>query len=109
MNLLVVARLVCSRANQKDIQINFKGKAEYEQLIAFRLANAVNADIGASNLHIVRVGRTVYAGDDQLLTLETILKPRQYSLTAQCTEFRKVLVNGIMSLMNDLQRGCRLR
>ena len=55
---------------KKDIQINFKGKAEYEQLIAFRLANAVNADIGASNLHIVRVGRTVYAGDDQLLTLE---------------------------------------
>lgn len=54
----------------KDVQINFKGKAEYEQLIAFRLANAVNADIGASNLHVVRVGRTVYAGDDQLLTLE---------------------------------------
>ncbi|MDP4208886.1 MAG: cadherin-like beta sandwich domain-containing protein [Bacteroidota bacterium] len=53
----------------KTIQISIIGASQYEQIIAFRLANAVNASIGAMNLHVVRVGRTVYAGDDQLLIL----------------------------------------
>jgi hypothetical protein len=68
---IVGGRTVSFAAGQtsKTVSISIIGTSEYEQIVAFRLANAVNASIGAMNLHVVRVGRTVYAGNDQLVAL----------------------------------------
>lgn len=40
---------------RKTISIAFQGTAEHDQLIAFRLGNAVNAQVGPKNMHVVRV------------------------------------------------------
>lgn len=65
----------------KTVTINIPGTSEYEQIIAFRLSNAVNASIGGMNTHVVRLGRTVYAGNDQLLSLTDGASTKTVQLT----------------------------
>ena len=40
---------------RKTVSVAFKGTIEYDQLIAFKLQNASNAQIGAINTHVVRM------------------------------------------------------
>ncbi len=53
----------------KTVSIDFTGSARYDELIAFRLENATNANVGANNLRLFRINKiqmlTAHAGTDQ--------------------------------------------
>lgn len=40
---------------RKNVAVTFKGTAKHDQLVAFRLNNPEGAQIGAKNLHVIRV------------------------------------------------------
>lgn len=44
-----------SGERRKTVILSFKGTATHDQLVAFRLENAVNTQIGPKNMHIVKV------------------------------------------------------
>lgn len=45
----------CAGEKRKTVSVPFQGTAEYDQIVAFRLDNAINAQIGPKNLSLVRV------------------------------------------------------
>lgn len=67
----------------ENIEIEFLGQAQHEQVIAFRLANATGTEIGGKNLHVVRVGKTIYAGCDQLVVMPSDAELMNVQLEAQ--------------------------
>ena len=55
----------------KTISVDIKGDSEFDEIVAFRLKNTVNAKPGARNLTVLKIKKTpvltAYAGQDQTL------------------------------------------
>ncbi|HKK61266.1 MAG TPA: T9SS type A sorting domain-containing protein [Bacteroidales bacterium] len=55
----------------KTVSVDLKGVSDYDETVAFRLSNAINASPGARSLSVLKIfktpGLTAYAGTDQTI------------------------------------------